>query len=237
MAGSRRVQGAGSAATEGARRATGVGADAAAVGSGPWRPASGGARAGNGTWCCGCCAASRSTRSRVKSASRSIAWSGGRPGRWPVSSWGSRSRPVSRWPPSWMRPSGTSGNCRWRTSCCGRVPAQRSVASLWRRGGRDDEPNDLRDDRGDATVSSGCVERGSGRARRSTPGGLVCSTRRGLLAHAAAGRRPRCRMRSCWRPFATTWPAPRSRARAIARSTRGCGSSTGSGSLERGCCG
>ena len=28
-------------------------------------------------------------------------------------------------------------------------------------------------------------------------------------------------MRSCWRRFATTWPAPRSRARAIARSTRG----------------
>ena len=26
------------------------------------------------------------------------------------------------------------------------MPAQRSAASLWRRGGRDDEPNDLRDD-------------------------------------------------------------------------------------------
>ena len=31
------------------------------------------------------------------------------------------------------------------------------------------------------------------------------------------------------------WPAPRSRARAIARSTRGCGSSTGCGSRARGC--
>ena len=53
----------------------------------------------------------------------------------------------------------------------------------------------------------------------------------------AAGRRPHCRMRSCWRPFAATWPAPRSRVRAIARSTRGCGSSTGSESPGRGCCG
>ena len=33
-----------------------------------------------------------------------------------------------------------------------------------------------------------------------------------------------------------TWPAPRSRARAIARSTRGCGSSMTSGSPGRGCC-
>ena len=37
------------------------------LGRGPWRPGSGGARAGNGTWFCGCCAASRWRRSRVKS--------------------------------------------------------------------------------------------------------------------------------------------------------------------------
>ena len=37
------------------------------LGPGPWRPGSGGARAGSGTWCCGCCAASHSTRSRVQS--------------------------------------------------------------------------------------------------------------------------------------------------------------------------
>ena len=54
------------------------------LGRGPWRPGSGGARAGNGTWWCGCCAASRWTRSRVKSGWRSIAWRRGRPGRWPV---------------------------------------------------------------------------------------------------------------------------------------------------------
>ena len=57
-------------------------------GRGPWRRDNGGARAENGTWCCGCCVASRSTRFRVKSVWRSIAWRGGRPGRWPVSSLG-----------------------------------------------------------------------------------------------------------------------------------------------------
>ena len=51
-------------------------------------------------------------------------------------------------------------------------------------------------------------------------GGLACSVQRRLTVRAAAGRRPRCRMRSCWRPFTATWPALRSRARAIARSTR-----------------
>ena len=51
---------------------------------------------------------------------------------------------MSRWPPSWMPPSATLASCRWRLSCCGSVPAERSVASLWRRGGRDDERNDLR---------------------------------------------------------------------------------------------
>ena len=50
MVQSRRVQGAGSARTESAptlRR----------LGPGPWRPGSGGVRAGSGTWCCGCYAA------------------------------------------------------------------------------------------------------------------------------------------------------------------------------------
>ena len=55
MVQSKRVQGAESAPT--ARR----------LGREPWRPGSGGARAGNGTWLCGCCAARRSMRSRVKS--------------------------------------------------------------------------------------------------------------------------------------------------------------------------
>ena len=89
MVQSRRVQGAGSARTEGARRATGVGADAAAAGARALkRPGSGGVRAGSGTWCCGCCAASHSTRSRVQSGWRSIGWRSGRRGRWPVSNSG-----------------------------------------------------------------------------------------------------------------------------------------------------
>ena len=55
MVQSKRVKGAESAPT--ARR----------LGRGPWHPASGGAQAGNGTWFCGCCAASRLMQSRVKS--------------------------------------------------------------------------------------------------------------------------------------------------------------------------
>ena len=43
-----------------------------------------------------------------------------------------------------------------------------------------------------------------GRARRSTRGGRVRSAESGVLARRAAGRRPRCRMRSFWRPFAAT---------------------------------
>ena len=85
--------------------------------------------------------------------------------------------------------------------------------------------------------SGGIVSCPYRRARRSTRGARVCSARRGVRGRRAAGRHPRCRMRSCWRPFALTWPAHRSRVRAIARSTRGCGSSTTSGSPGRGCCG
>ena len=81
---SRQVKGAGSAPTEGARRATGVGADAAAMGSGALAPGQ--------RW-----SASRKRdvvlrllRSEpldaVSPVWRSIAWRGGRSGRWPVSS-------------------------------------------------------------------------------------------------------------------------------------------------------
>ena len=181
----------------GSRREKGA-VSARRLGWGPWHPASGGAQAGNGTWCCGCCAASRLMRSREKSVWRSIAWRRGRPVRWPVSSWVCRRRPVSRWPPSWMRPSDTLGSCRWRLSCCGSVPAHRSVASLWRRGGRDDERNDLRDD---------------GAALRSQAGvsnvGAVA-----LGALRAAG--------SCAAPRAGCWPgAPRADARPVGCATVG----------------
>ena len=60
MARSRRVKRTASARPESAPTAR-------RLGWGPWRPGNGGARAANGTWLCGCCAASRWTRSRVKS--------------------------------------------------------------------------------------------------------------------------------------------------------------------------
>ena len=96
-----------------------------------------------------------------------------------------------------MRPSGTSGSCRWTTSCCGRVPAQRSAASLWRRGGRDDDGAALRSRAGVSTVGG---SRSAFYARRAR-----CSVQR-LRVRAAAGRRPRYRMRSCWRRFVARSP-------------------------------
>ena len=51
--------------------------------------------------------------------------------------------------------------------------------------------------------SSGCVGCGTGRARRSTRGGLIRGGWSGVHARLAAGRRQRCQLRSCWRPFAT----------------------------------
>ena len=61
-----------------------------------------------------------------------------------------------------------------------------SAASLCRCGGRDDEPNNLRD-HGAALRLSGCVARGSGRAQRSTPSGLACSVHERLTVHATRG--------------------------------------------------
>ena len=85
------------------------------------------------------------------------------------------------------------------------MPAQRSAASLWRRGGRDDEPNDLRDDGAALRSRAGVSTVGGVALGVSTRGGLGCSVQRRLRVRAAAGRRPRYRMRSCWRRFATTW--------------------------------
>ena len=87
MFGSRRVEGARSARTEGARRATGVRADGAAVVSG--------ALAAGQRWSASrkrdvvlrLLRASRLMRSREKSVWRSIAWRRGRLVRWPESSW------------------------------------------------------------------------------------------------------------------------------------------------------
>ena len=89
--------------------------------------------------------------------------------------------------------------------------------------------------RGAVSASSGCVRSGSARARRSTRGGRGHTTgwargRRG------GGRRRGNRTRSCWRRFGPISRGPRSTAKAIARSTHGFGSWTGSASPARGCC-
>ena len=91
--------------------------------------------------------------------------------------------------------------------------------------------------RGDGTGSSGCVTPGSAHARRSTPGGPVSGRGRRAGSPLGGGRRPRCRTRRDWRRSTLISIAHRSRARAIGRSTRGCGSWTASGSRAPGCSG
>ena len=228
MVQSRRVQGAGSARTEGARRASGVGADGAAVGAGALAPGQ--------RW-----SASRKRDvvlrllrgESLEMVSREVgvelyrleAWQARALAGLELGLKAQAGEPLAAELDAAKRHIGELSmeiellRERARAAEC-RLPLA-SRRSRRRRG---------------ATVSSGCVERGRGRARRSTRGGLVCGAQSGVMARGAAGRRPHCRMRSCWRPFALTWPAPRSRARAIARSTRGCGSSTGSESPGRGCC-
>ncbi len=130
MVRSRRVKGAGSARTEGARRATGVGADPAAVGAGALAPGQ--------RW-----SASRKRDVVVRllrgesldTVSREVGVELYRLEAWKTRALaglelGLKAQAVSRWPPSWMLPSDTLASCRWRTSCCASVPVQRSVASL-----------------------------------------------------------------------------------------------------------
>ena len=237
MVQSRQVKGSGSARTEGARRATGVRADAAAVGSGALAPGQ--------RW-----SASRKrdvvlrllrgesfdvvSRDVGVELYRLEAWKGRALAGLELGLKDQAGEPVAAALDAAKRHIGelSMENELLRE----RARARRSVASLCRCGGRDDERNDPPRPRGGAMGSSGCVGYGTGRARRSTRGGLVRGGWSGVHARRAAGRRPRCRMRSCWRPFAATWPAHRSRARAIARSTRGCGSWTGSALPGRGCC-
>ena len=127
MVGSRRVKGA--SARKGARRAR-VGADGAAVGSGALAPGQ--------RW-----SASRKRDvvlrllrgESLDAVSREVGVEVYRLEAWKARALagmelGLKARPVSRWPPSWMRPSATLASCRWRLSCWGSVPAHRSVASL-----------------------------------------------------------------------------------------------------------
>ena len=161
-------------------------------GRAPWRRGSGGAPAGNATWCCGYCVANRWRRGPVRRAWRSTGSTRGGSGPWLASSSAYRTVTAIPWRRCSTRRSGTSGSWRWRSRCSASGPGPRSSASLWRCGGRDDERDDLR---------------GGGN-----------------------------RTRSCWRRFGPISRGPRSTAKAIARSTPGFGSWTGSASPARGCC-
>ena len=76
----------------------------------------------------------------------------------------------------------------------------------------------------------------SARARRSTRGGRGHTTTGWARGRRGGGRRRGNRTRSCWRRFGPISLGPRSTAKAIARSTHGFGSWTGSASPARGCC-
>ena len=204
-------------------------------GRAPWRRGSGGAPAGSATWCCGCCVAHRWRRCPVRRAWRSTGSKRGGSGPWLASNSAYRIVTASQWRRCSTRRSGTSGSCRWRSSCSARGRGPRSSASLWRCGGRDDERDDLRGDGAMFRHPAGVVRSGSARARRSTRGGRGHTTgwargRRG------GGRRRGNRTRSCWRRFGPISLGPRSTAKAIARSPHGFGSWTGSESPARGCC-
>ena len=73
-------------------------------------------------------------------------------------------------------------------------------------------------------------------ARRSTRGGRGHTTTGWARGRRGGGRRRGNRTRSCWRRFGPISLGPRSTAKAIARSTHGFGSWTGSESPARGCC-
>ena len=74
-----------------------------------------------------------------------------------------------------------------------------------------------------ATTSYGLAGVSHSRARPLREAGSFAAPGHGVRGRRAAGRHPRCRMRSCWRPFDDL---ARSRQRA-ARSTRGCPRSPG----------
>ena len=172
MVGSRREKGAVSARTEGARRASGVGADGAAVGLGALAPGQ--------RW-----SASRKRDvvlrllrgESLDAVSREVGLEVYRLEAWKARALagielGLKAQAGEPLAAELDAPSDTLGSCRWRLSCCGSVPAHRSVASLERRGGRDDERNDLRDDgaalRSRAGVSNvGAVALGALRAAGS----------------------------------------------------------------------
>ena len=140
------VQAEGSARTEGARRATGVPADGAAAGAGSLAPGQ--------RW-----SASRKRDvvlrllcgESLEALSREVGVEIYRLDAWRARAmagleFGLKARHGEPWRRCSTRRSGTSGSCRWRSSCSASGPGPRSSASLWRCGGRDDERDDLRGD-------------------------------------------------------------------------------------------
>ena len=204
-------------------------------GRAPWRRGSGGAPAGSATWCCGCCVANRWRRCPVRRAWRSTGSKRGGRGPWLASNSAYRLVTASQWRRCSTRRSVTSGSCRWRSSSCARGRGRRSSASLWRCGGRDDERDDLR---GDAAMFrhpagvSGLGALALGALRAAGAGTPPAGRGAGAAGAGATGNRTR----SCWRRFGPVSRGPRSTAKAIARSTHGFGSWTGSESPARGCC-
>ena len=100
-----------------ARRASGVGADGAAVGAGALTPGQRWSQAGNGTWF-------RLLRGySLNTVSRAVrALSPGGVARALAGLERLKAHAGDRWPPSWMRPSATSASCRWRLTVAGACP-------------------------------------------------------------------------------------------------------------------
>ena len=190
MVGSRRVTGAGSARTEGARRATGVSADGAALGSGALAPGQ--------RW-----SASRKRDvvlrplrgESLDAVSRELGLEVYR-----LEAWKARAlagielglkaqagEPLAAELDAAKRHIGELSMENELLRERARV-AERRLPLATRRSRRCAQRPPRR--RGGATVSSGCVARGSGRARRSTRGGLVCGAQRGVMARGARGPSP-----------------------------------------------
>ena len=219
----------GSARTEGARRATGVRADGAAAGAGALAAGAAVERpAGSGDVVLRC-VANRWRRCPVRRAWRST---------------GSK----------------RGGSEPWRLELGLKDRSRRPVAAGARRGeashrGTSMEigsgPGPAAPPFGDAEVatmsettaaatgrclSRSCVGHGSARARRSTRVRARAHHHRLGAGPGGGGRRRGNRTRSYWRRFGPISLGPRSTAKAIARSTHGFGSWTGSESPARGCC-
>ena len=236
MVRSRSVKGPGSARTEGARRATGMRADAAAGGAGALAPRQ--------RW-----SASRKRDvvlrllrgESLDAVSREVGVELYR-----LEAWKERalaglelglkgSRLGNRRSRRWTRPSVTLGSCRWRWNCCGSAPVPRRAAALCRCGGRDDERHDLRDHGTPVRDPAGVSGLGALAVDPLRTAGAGAAPGAGRAGTARADAGPP-RTHSCWRPFARTSLARRSRARVIGRCTRSCGSWTGSASPGPECC-